>query len=135
VSGRFDNSDPSAVAEYWLAKSEAALASAASEHAAGRFDFALNRAYYAAFYAASAALIQRGKRFVKHSGLRGAVHRELVHAGLIDAEVGRVFDRLFEARQRADYLDLVDVEGPEAAAAIEAARGFVAAMRRLAEQP
>jgi uncharacterized protein (UPF0332 family) len=71
---------------------------------------------------------------VKHSGLKGAVHRELVHTGLIDAEAGRVFDRLFEARQRADYLDLVDVERAEAAAAIEAARGFVAVMRRLAQQ-
>lgn len=85
---------------FWLDKADAALVSARAEHAAGRFDFAVNRAYYAAFYAASAALLHRGRRFTKHTGLRAAIHRELVKSGAIDAEWGRAFDRLFESRQR-----------------------------------
>ncbi len=79
------------VAEYWMKKSAEALESAHSELKAGRLDFAVNRAYYACFYAASAVLLKMGKKFVKHSGLRGAVHRELVKTGLIDRKWGKVF--------------------------------------------
>ena len=116
---------------YWLEKAEAALASARDEHTAGRKDFAVNRAYYAAFYAASAALLAAGKRFIKHSGLRSAVHRELVMTGRLSAEWGRGFDRLFEGRQRADYLELVRFEADEVDGLIDDATGFVAEMRRL----
>lgn len=121
------------IVAFWLAKAEAALASARSERAAGRHDFAANRAYYAAFYAASAVLLGRGKRFVKHAGLRAAVHRHLVKAGALDAEWGRAFDRLFESRQRADYLALAEVEAEEADKLIADAAAFVAEMRRLIE--
>ena len=64
--------------EYWLRKAGDALQSARSEAQAGRLDFAVNRAYYACFYAASAVLPRMGKKFVKHSGLRAAVHQDLV---------------------------------------------------------
>ena len=66
------------VAEYWMDRTDSALASAASEPAARRYDFAANRAYYACFYAASAVLLAAGRKFTKHSGVRGAVHQDLV---------------------------------------------------------
>jgi len=105
--------DTARAVAFWLDKADTALASARSEHAAGRFDFAVNRAYYAAFFAASAALLHRGRRFAKHAGLRAALHRELVKSGTINAEWGRAFDRLFESRQRADYLEFVGFEAGE----------------------
>ncbi|TVP69337.1 MAG: HEPN domain-containing protein [Leptolyngbya sp. LCM1.Bin17] len=57
-----------------LHKASQALESAWSEFQAERLDFAANRAYYACFYAASAVMLHRGRQFVKHSGLRGAIH-------------------------------------------------------------
>ena len=81
---------------YYMRKAVEALESGQSEMRAERLDFAVNRAYYACFYAASAALLKMGKKFVKHSGLRGAVHKDLVKAGLLDSRWGRVFDRAFE---------------------------------------
>ncbi|MFH7244109.1 MAG: HEPN domain-containing protein [Spirulina sp.] len=63
------------VINYLLQKADQALESARSEFQAQRFDFAINRAYYACFYVASAVMVQRGKQFVKHSGL---VMRELL---------------------------------------------------------
>lgn len=85
------------VADYWLQKAHAALESAQSEQDAGRYEFSINRSYYAAFYALSAALLVLGKRFVKHSGVRAALHRDLVKPGLLDSNVGKAYDRLFEA--------------------------------------
>ena len=120
-----------AVAEYWLNRADAALLSAASELAARRFDFAANRAYYAAFYAASAVLLSADRKFVKHSGVRGAVHRDLVKPGLLEIAWGKAYDRLFEARQAADYLELFELEQAHAAELVALARGFVDNMRRL----
>ena len=119
------------VAEYWMGRTESALASAASELAARRYDFAANRAYYASFYAASAVLLAAGRKFTKHSGVRGAVHQDLIKPGLLDATWGRAYDRMFEARQAADYLELVEVEQSQATELLDLARGFVAEMKRL----
>lgn len=123
------------IVEFWIGKSEESLAPAQAEFAAGRFSFAANRAYYVAFYAASALLLWHGKRFVKHAGLRSAVHRDLVKRGLLTVEWGKALDRLFESRQRADYLELAEVDAEEAAAMVAQAEGFAGEMKRLlAEQ-
>lgn len=121
------------VVRYWLEKSVAALDSARSELAAGRYDFAVNRGYYACFYAASALFLQEGKTFAKHTGLRGALHRDLVKSGQLAPQWGRVFDRLFENRQRGDYLELYKFELSQVVSLLEGAEGFVGEIRRLLE--
>lgn len=101
-------SDPQAddVINYLLQKADQSLESAQSEFQAKRFDFAVNRAYYACFYSASAVMLQRGKQFVKHDGLRSVIHKDLVKPGDLAPQWGKVFDRAFETRQEADYLIL-----------------------------
>lgn len=119
------------VACYWMGRADSALASAASELAARRYDFAANRAYYACFYAASAVLLAAGRRFTKHSGVRGAVHQDLVKPGLLDAKWGKAYDRIFETRQAADYVELFEPEEAQVTELLEVARGFVAEIKRL----
>jgi hypothetical protein len=48
---------------YWLEKAEESLASAHREFEAGSFSFAMNRLYYAAFYAVSALLMEHDRSF------------------------------------------------------------------------
>jgi len=43
-------------------------------------------------------LLQEEKQFVKHSGVRGAVHRDLVKNGNLDSKWGKIYDKLFESR-------------------------------------
>jgi len=121
------------VVRYWLEKSVAALESAQSELAAGRYDFAVNRGYYACFYVASALFLHEGKAFTKHSGLRGALHRDLVKSGRLAPQWGRLFDKLFENRQRGDYLELYEFEQEQVVTLLKGAEGFVAELRRLLE--
>jgi uncharacterized protein (UPF0332 family) len=64
---------------------------------------AVNRLYYAAFYCVTALLQADGQAFVKHSALRAALHRDLVHSGRVPVEYGELFDRLFKDRQDGDY--------------------------------
>ena len=119
------------VVHYWMRKADDALASARSEFSAGRIDFAVNRSYYACFYAASAYLLILGKRFVKHSGVRGAIHQELVKSGALDAKWGRAFDHLFESRQASDYLELYEHEKAQVTELLEQAEGFVGEIKKL----
>jgi len=119
------------LAGYWLELADESLASARSEQLAGRGHFATNRSYYACFYAASAVLLRDNLKFAKHSAVRDAVHQHLVHTGRVDARFGRIYSSLFDARQEADYGDLVQIDTRTAAQGVQAAAEFVAEMKRL----
>lgn len=84
-------------------------------------DAAASRAYYAAFYAASALFAQEGRDFTKHSALEAAVHRDLVKKGRWEAELGADYRWLSELRATGDYGGLEHVEPPAAQQAIDKA--------------
>jgi uncharacterized protein (UPF0332 family) len=119
------------VIEYWLRKSSEALESAESEYSAARYSFAVNRAYYACFYALSAVLLRHGRSYVKHSGVRAALHRRLIKTGTLEARWGQFYDRVFDYRQRGDYQELVVFEADQVRDLCTNASGFVEEMRRL----
>jgi len=98
------------MARYWWSKALDSLASARRETEAGSYAFAMNRLYYAAFYGVSAALLERGQSFKKHSGVRPAFHRQFIKTNLLDMKWGRLYDRLFEDRQEGDYVVFVSFE-------------------------
>jgi len=101
------------IIRYWLEKAGESLDAARDEHAAGRFTFAVNRAYYACFYAVSALLLSKEMRFKKHSGVRAAFQQHFVKTAKVSREDGRLFDELFESRQRADYMELIKFEAAQ----------------------
>jgi uncharacterized protein (UPF0332 family) len=78
---------------------------------------AVSRAYYAAFYAAEAALLSLGETRAKHSGVVSAFGRLLVRDRGIDEQAGRLLRSLFERRSQADY-ELGDVPIEEAHQAV-----------------
>ncbi len=98
------------VVRYWWSKSEDSLASARRELEAQAYDFAVNRLYYAAFYAVSAALLERQLSFKKHTGVRATFHRKFIKTGLLDVKWGKLYDQLFEDRQEGDYMALVEFD-------------------------
>jgi uncharacterized protein (UPF0332 family) len=78
---------------------------------------AVSRAYFAAFYAAEAALLALGETRSKHAGVISAFGNLLVRRGRLDEEAGRLLRSLFERRNEADYAP-VEVPLEEADAAI-----------------
>jgi uncharacterized protein (UPF0332 family) len=68
---------------------------------------AVSRAYYAAFYAAEAALMVVGVSRSKHSGVLSAVGRQLVRDGDLPADVGRTLHTLFDLRNAVDDAERV----------------------------
>ena len=100
----------SAVVRYWFEKAEESMASARREFEAGSLFFAMNRLYYAAFYAVSALLMAQRLSFKKHSGVRAAFHKQFIKTGLLDQKWGRLYDQLFEDRQEGDYVVFISFE-------------------------
>jgi len=119
------------MAAFWMHKADEALAAARREHAAGDLGLATNRVYYACFYAACAVLLLEGKSFVKHAGVRSAIHQHLVKPGRIAPEFGELYDRAFDDRLEVDYQIITPPEPSEISRQIDLAEKFVAEMKRL----
>jgi uncharacterized protein (UPF0332 family) len=119
------------VIAYWMDKARESLAAAHAEMTAQRFSFAVNRIYYACFYAVSAVLLKNGFQFKKHSGVRASFHKHLVKSGLVNHENGALYDELFEARQRGDYIELVAFDKNEVEDWLKRAEDFIEALSLL----
>jgi len=119
------------VTRYWVEKAEDSLSAAEDELKAGRLSFSVNRIYYACFYIVSAVLLRRKLKFSKHSGVRSAFHQYLVKSGQVSHKHGQLYDELFEARQRGDYIELVRFEKQQVEGWLKQARSFVEAVKSL----
>ena len=69
------------LAVLWLEKAGESLASAESELNADRLSFAVNRLYYAVFYAATALFALEDRRLAKHAAVRSALHKDFIRTG------------------------------------------------------
>jgi uncharacterized protein (UPF0332 family) len=120
-------------------KAARAATSAALLLDAGDFDGACNRAYYAMFDAARAALIGCGvpveQAAVKtHSGLIAAFGLRLVKTGRLPVDLGKALNRASEVRLAADYTGEV-IGADQARRMVEQAGVFIAAIGRELGRP
>lgn len=69
------------------------------------YNAAVNRLYYACFYAVQALLVKYGIMTTTHAGVKTMLGLHFVSKGLIDVEYGKIFSRLFEIRHSGDYDD------------------------------
>jgi uncharacterized protein (UPF0332 family) len=118
---------------HWLERAEEALVSARREYDVGDLLLAVNRAYYACFYAATAFLLREKHEFTRHAAVRDAVHLHLIKPGLLGVDAGRAYDALFRERSQADYAAFVDFDPAEVHERIEQALDFVAGVKRLTQ--
>jgi uncharacterized protein (UPF0332 family) len=93
---------------------------------------AVNRAYYAMFYAAHAALEHRGIEVAssKHGILVGRFGEHFVKTGILPRALGTSLNRTLEMRQKADY-GSGDVSHANAERSLREAEAFVAAVEPL----
>lgn len=86
---------------------------------------AVNRAYYAMFYAVLALLATRKRETSKHGGAISLFDKEFVKTGTFNKDFSRWLHDAFDLRQRSDYVRDFKVTREEAAATIERAVSFV----------
>lgn len=117
-----------------MVKAHRALASAQKLLQDGDGDGACNRAYYAMFDAARAALIASNASVPPdiaktHSGLISAFSLHLVKSNLFPVELGRALNTAEDLRLVADYKG-DSIESEQAQWAVNAARAFIEEVER-----
>ena len=117
-----------------LERAEQSIQAAQQLAQEGYYDFAASRAYYAAFYAATAILLHDGLELSKHSAVIASIHQRFVKTGKLDKEQGKALNWLFELRAVGDYGGTEHVSRQEVEQAIEAAREFLEAIKPLLQQ-
>ena len=102
------------LARHRLGRAKAAFSEGDHLLKAKAFMGAVNRFYYAAFYAARALLAVRELDSSRHSGVISMFQAQFVKPGLISTEKAKALPRAFEKRQKSDYGDFSTVTATEA---------------------
>jgi len=93
-------------------------------------DSAVNRAYYAIFYAANALLVTEGLSCSKHSGVIAAFRERFVKPGCIEIEYSRIYGRVMDDRHTSDYEIEIPVDAAVAQRDLTDSRLFVERIER-----
>jgi uncharacterized protein len=120
-----------ALAKHRMVQARETLAEAEQLLASQAFRGAVNRLYYAAFYAARALLATRDMDAGRHSGLITLFQQHFVKTGLVPAETGKILARAFEKRQTSDYGDFATIDPADAQDLSRDVRAFVHACGEL----
>lgn len=91
---------------------------------------AVNRAYYAIFYAANALLTTKGLERSRHSGVIAAFRQHFVKTGIVEAEYSDFYGVAMEDRHSGDY-GLVALSNEVATRDLERAERFVIRIEQL----
>ncbi len=73
-----------------------------------KWNSAINRLYYASYYAVMALLLASDLNPTTHNGAKSNFTEHFVKTEKIGKEYGRIYSQLFTWRQKGDYDDLFD---------------------------
>ena len=74
------------------------------------YNTAINRMYYACFYAISALLLKHNIEVSSHAGVRQQFGQHFVKTGIIERDLAKYYTELFEKRNKGDYNDFYDCD-------------------------
>ena len=96
------------IVDYRMENAHSTLAEVESHRKHGFFNTAVNRMYYACYYAATALLISEGITVKSHDGVRQSLGMNIVLKGKMSPDLGRFYSRLFSKRSTGDYEDFIN---------------------------
>lgn len=111
--------------KYRMERAEESLEAAVLMYRNGMLIPAMNRIYYSMFYAVQALLILDEQSFGKHGLVKGYFNKEYIKSGLFPKESGKLYNKVFEYRQKFDYIDLAVPEEDLISDYIQKARSFI----------
>ena len=103
-----NSEDRAALVRYRMARASEVLAEV-HVHVEHRFwNTAVNRLYYACYYAVSALPLSKGISATTHSGVRQMFGLHFIKEELIPKDLGKFYSDIFDMRQTGDYEDYLD---------------------------
>ena len=118
-----------AIVSYRLERAAESLQAAEIMRQNGMLTFAMNRVYYAMFYAVQSLLITGNAAFSKHGQVKGHFNRAFIKTEIFPINMGRIYNRAFEYRQKFDYLDFAQPDEETVRQFINHAREFVSVIQ------
>ena len=82
-------------------------------------------------FRATFKLLKEGRSFKKHTGVKAALHKDLIKEGILEPEWGKFYNKIFDSRHEGDYQPLRVFQAEEVALYVEQCAGFIARMETL----
>ena len=92
---------------------------------------AVNRLYYACFYAVNALLLSKEIKAQTHAGVRQMFGLHFIKNGLIEKDLGRFYSNIFDKRITGDYDDFIDYQKPDILALVKPAKELIQEIDKL----
>lgn len=92
-----------------------------------------NRLYYAAYYAVSALLLANKISVKTHNGVIQMFGMKFVKTNIVDAELGKLYNRLFSLRLTGVYNDSYTLSEDDVVSLVEPTEKFILEIKKLAE--
>ena len=121
------------LSQYRLNTAEETLIVAQECFANNHYKDAINRSYYAAFYAARAVLAVEGVDFKRHKDVVAHFNKEYVATGKVSRDLGRLLARLQQKREQSDYDDFFIASREEAEKQLKNAISIVDGIKQYLE--
>ena len=117
---------------------ETARKTAQAAHILGENGFwnsAVNRLYYAAFYAVNALLVDNEIHARSHSGAKSQFSLHFIKTKKLDIKYGILFSELFDWRQKGDYENLFEFDEASVRPLFKQVEEFVEAIEHEIRRP
>ncbi len=92
---------------------------------------AVNRLYYACYYAVIALLLHNRIKAQTHGGVRQMFGLHFIKTGIVDKELGKFYSDIFDKRQTGDYDDFVDYKKEDVIDLIQPANSLIEKIENL----
>ena len=120
-----------AFVKYRLERAVSSLEEAKYMANGGYYNSAINRLYYACYYAVVALLLKNGILAQTHHGVRAMLGLHFTSKDKLSAEDNRTFSTLFEKRHSSDYDDFVYCDADMVNELYPKAVAFIDSIKRL----
>ena len=114
---------------YRMAAAEETLQVAKECFEGKHYKDAINRSYYAAFYAVKSVLAMEEKDFKRHKDVMAYFNQKYVASGIFPKDLGRKLARLQQKREKSDYDDFYIASREEAEEQISYTQEVVAKVK------
>lgn len=131
MTDRLDDNSRKEMVKYRISKAHDAIKEAEYCANGKMYIVAINRLYYACYYATSALLLRHGYECGTHKGVKTMLNLHFVAKGKIDKDCAKTLSQLYDSRQSGDYEDFVYFNEEDFANLAPKAQKFIEAIERL----
>lgn len=103
----YDEQSRNNLIKYRLQRAKETLIEAKYNADGGYYNAAINRLYYACFYASIALLLANNLETSTHKGVKSLLGLHFINTGKLESKYGSIYQLLFSNRQSGDYEDFI----------------------------